>query len=80
VKIEAFPDAESAAREAAKGISEEAREAVPSRGKFVMAVSGGKTPRMSPGTACILSRWMLELRRPTIPIPRSWPWASSSRS
>lgn len=76
MKIEAFPDAESAAREAAKVISEEAREAVPSRGKFVMAVSGGKAHgscfaslrrKMSPGTPYILSRWMNELRRPAIP-------------
>jgi 6-phosphogluconolactonase/glucosamine-6-phosphate isomerase/deaminase len=44
VKIEVFPDAESVAREAAKFIAEEARSAVALRGKFVMAVSGGKTP------------------------------------
>jgi 6-phosphogluconolactonase len=44
MKIEAFPDAESAAREAAMVISEDARESVAARGKFVMAVSGGKTP------------------------------------
>ncbi len=44
MKIEVFPDAESAAREAAKLIAEEASTAVAARGKFVMAVSGGKTP------------------------------------
>ena len=44
MKIEVFPDAESAAREAAKLIAEEAGIAVAARGKFVMAVSGGKTP------------------------------------
>ena len=44
MKIEVFPDAESVAREAAKLIAEEARTAVSARGKFVMAVSGGKTP------------------------------------
>jgi 6-phosphogluconolactonase len=44
VKIEVFPDAESVAREAAKVIAEEGRGAVAARGKFVMAVSGGKTP------------------------------------
>ncbi len=44
MKIEVLPDAESAAREAAKLIAEEARAAVTARGKFVMAVSGGKTP------------------------------------
>jgi 6-phosphogluconolactonase/glucosamine-6-phosphate isomerase/deaminase len=44
VKIEAFPDAESAARESAKVIAEEAGTAVVARGKCVMAASGGKTP------------------------------------
>lgn len=44
MKIEIFPDAESVAREAAKLIAEEARTAVAAHGKFVMAVSGGKTP------------------------------------
>lgn len=44
MKIEAFADVESAAREAAKAICKEAREAVATRGKFVMALSGGKTP------------------------------------
>jgi len=44
MKIEVYADAESVAREAAKLIAKEAREAVAARGKFVMAVSGGKTP------------------------------------
>jgi 6-phosphogluconolactonase len=44
VKIQVFPDAESVAREAAKLLAEEARTAVALRGRFVMAVSGGKTP------------------------------------
>ena len=44
MKIEVFPDVESVARGVAKLIAEEARRAVPARGKFVMAVSGGKTP------------------------------------
>ena len=44
MNIEVFPDAESVAREAAKLIAEGARTAVAARGKFVMAVSGGKTP------------------------------------
>jgi len=44
MKIEVLPDAESAAGEAAKFIAEEAAAAVAARGKFVMAVSGGKTP------------------------------------
>jgi 6-phosphogluconolactonase len=44
MRIEVFPDAESVAHGAAKLIAEEARRAVAARGKFVMAVSGGKTP------------------------------------
>jgi 6-phosphogluconolactonase len=44
MKIEVLPDVESVAREAAKLIAEDARAAVTARGKFVMAVSGGKTP------------------------------------
>lgn len=44
MKIEVYADADSVAHEAAKLIAEEARRAVAARGKFVMAVSGGKTP------------------------------------
>ena len=44
MKIEVFPDSESVARGASKLIAEVARLAVEARGKFVMAVSGGKTP------------------------------------
>ena len=44
MKIEILPDVESVAREAARRIAEVARTAVATRGKFVMAVSGGKTP------------------------------------
>ena len=44
MKIEVYADAESVAREAAQLIARQAREAVAARGKFVMAVSGGKTP------------------------------------
>lgn len=44
MKIEVFSDADAVAHEAAKLIAEEARSAVAARGKFVMAVSGGKTP------------------------------------
>jgi 6-phosphogluconolactonase len=44
MKIEVYADADMVAREAAKLIAKEARDAVASRGKFVMAVSGGKTP------------------------------------
>jgi len=44
MKIEVYPDADAVALEAAKLIAKEARDAVAARGKFVMAVSGGKTP------------------------------------
>jgi 6-phosphogluconolactonase len=44
MKISVFPDADTVAGEAAKLIAKEARDAVAARGKFVMAVSGGKTP------------------------------------
>jgi 6-phosphogluconolactonase len=44
MEINIFPDAETVAREAAKVIAAEARLAVAARGKFVLAVSGGKTP------------------------------------
>jgi 6-phosphogluconolactonase len=42
--IEIFADADAVAKTAAKLIAAEARSAVTERGKFVMAVSGGKTP------------------------------------
>jgi 6-phosphogluconolactonase len=44
VKIEILADAVAVARAAAKIIAAEARTAVAARGRFVMAVSGGKTP------------------------------------
>jgi 6-phosphogluconolactonase len=44
MKIEVFPDEVAVAKAAAKIIAAEAREAVAARGRFVMAVSGGKTP------------------------------------
>lgn len=44
MKVQVFADSESVAREAAKLIAEKARAAVATRGRFVMAVSGGKTP------------------------------------
>ena len=44
MKIEVYVDANAVALAAAKLIAKEARDAVASRGKFVMAVSGGKTP------------------------------------
>jgi 6-phosphogluconolactonase len=44
IKIKVFADADTVAREAAKFVGVQAREAVASRGSFVMAVSGGHTP------------------------------------
>jgi len=44
MKIEVYSDADAVARKAAELIAQGARDAVASRGTFVMAVSGGKTP------------------------------------
>jgi 6-phosphogluconolactonase len=44
MKIKVYSDAEAVALAAAQLIGKEAREAFATRGKFVMAVSGGKTP------------------------------------
>src|SRR5277367_3356353 len=44
MNIQIFADADTVAREAAKFIATEARAAVAVRGRFIMAVSGGKTP------------------------------------
>lgn len=44
MKVEILPDGDSLARRAAGVIAADAREAVAARGKFVMAVSGGKSP------------------------------------
>ena len=44
MKIEVFDDDAAVARRAAAVIAENARNAVAERGKFLMAVSGGKTP------------------------------------
>jgi 6-phosphogluconolactonase len=44
MKIQVLADADAVAREAAKFIATEARAAVTARGRFIMAVSGGKTP------------------------------------
>ena len=44
MKIEVYNDADAVALEAAKLVAKAAQEAVAARGKFVMAVSGGKTP------------------------------------
>jgi 6-phosphogluconolactonase len=44
VKIEVLPDADSAAQQAAKLIAASVRAAVSERGKFIFAVSGGRTP------------------------------------
>jgi 6-phosphogluconolactonase len=44
VKIEVYPDEDIVARKAAAIIAAEVRSTVSSRGRFVMAVSGGRTP------------------------------------
>ena len=44
MNIQVFTDADAVARAAAKAIAAEARAAVVARGRFIMAVSGGKTP------------------------------------
>ncbi|HYA23524.1 MAG TPA: 6-phosphogluconolactonase [Terriglobales bacterium] len=44
MNIKVYADADTVAHEAAKLIAEEARDAFATRGRFVMAVSGGKTP------------------------------------
>jgi 6-phosphogluconolactonase len=44
MQIKVYPDADAVALAAAKLIAKQARDAVAIRGKFVMAVSGGKTP------------------------------------
>jgi len=44
LEIRVLADADAVAREAAKVIAEAARVAVADRGRFIMAVSGGRTP------------------------------------
>jgi len=44
MKIQIYADADAVALEAAKLIANKARDAAATHGKFVMAVSGGKTP------------------------------------
>jgi 6-phosphogluconolactonase len=44
MEIKALADADIVAQEAAKAIAKTARAAVAARGRFVMAVSGGRTP------------------------------------
>ena len=44
MKIEIFPDAATVAQKAAAVVAVEAREAVAARGRFIVAVSGGRTP------------------------------------
>ena len=44
MNLEVFEDAEAVARAAAAMIATDARAAVAARGRFIMAVSGGKTP------------------------------------
>jgi 6-phosphogluconolactonase len=44
LKIEVLPDADTVARQGAAIIATEARAAVKARGRFLLAVSGGRTP------------------------------------
>jgi len=44
MKVEVFPDVDSVARKAAAIVAAEARAAISERGRFVIAVSGGRTP------------------------------------
>jgi 6-phosphogluconolactonase len=44
MKIIVLPDAQAVARQAAAFIAQEARAAVAARGRFVLALSGGRTP------------------------------------
>jgi len=44
IQCDVFADADDVAREAARFIATQAREAVQERGRFIMAVSGGRTP------------------------------------
>ena len=44
MRMEVLSNAEAVAQRAAAVIAEEARAAVAARGRFLMAVSGGKTP------------------------------------
>ena len=44
MKIEILPDAEAVAQKASEMIAAAAREAVTARGRFIVAVSGGRTP------------------------------------
>jgi len=44
MKVEVFPDADTVARRAAAIVAAEARAAIAERGRFIMAVSGGRTP------------------------------------
>ena len=44
MRIQVLDDADAVAKEAAKIIAAEARDAVAARGRFIMAVSGGHTP------------------------------------
>src|SRR3954465_1373549 len=44
MEIEVFDDAQAVARQAATLIAADSRTAVASRGQFIFAVSGGKTP------------------------------------
>lgn len=57
--LETLPDASAAAEQAARRIAARAREAVAARGRFILALSGGTTPR----------QMLLELAAQDVPWP-----------
>lgn len=59
MKVEVLADAEAAARRAAEFIASESRAAVEARGRFAVAVSGGRTP------------WQMLRILATLPLPWS---------
>ena len=77
MKIEILTDADAVARKAAEIIAAEARAAVAARGRFVIAVSGGRTPwlmlralatKTSLGRRCTWCKWTSASRRQAIRI------------
>ena len=44
MRVEVLADADAVARRAAQTIAEQARAAVDARGRFTVAISGGRTP------------------------------------
>ncbi len=68
-ELEVLPDDEAVARRGADFVAEAAREAVSSRGRFTLAVSGGRTPRAMFG----------ELARMDLPLAAMGTWQVDER-